>query len=141
MYEYSSCHNPWSLPGVIFCNEFSAIAPGTGYKYFFVYSEKEKRLLIIPYINYMSVNTSFSYRSGDLEVRYKDGQTPELVKWCKDSSGGEYCYTLCYWYDNEIKFVGFRPFCDLDKGFPLDIWQAMACLDKILNKEEECEDY
>lgn len=63
-------------------------------------------------------------RIDDLEIRQSE-KTLEIVKWEREA-----CYTICYWVDDDLKFVGDRPISD-----EID-WDTLRILIKIGYNEE-----
>lgn len=73
-------------------------------------------------------------RVGDIEFRQMPERQPEIIRWNKDSSGKEYCYTLMFFEkDSEgfyARFVGDRPM-KVDNHQVL--WSLMHYAQKVLD--------
>lgn len=94
----------------------------------------------------MSLEFSFKYK--DYELRacpkrlvelYPDepNETIDLIKWY-EHNGKKLCYSLAYFerYDEgyRLKFVGSRPFDDIEKEDVKVIWSALKHAQEILDE-------
>ena len=99
----------------------------------------------------MSLEFSFKYKDYELRacprrlVRFspeEPNETIDLLKW-NNSDIKPYCYSLAYFerYSEgyRLKFVGDRPFTDIDKEDLTVIWGALKQAQEILDQfyEEE----
>lgn len=90
----------------------------------------------------------FSWRYKDYELRAcpkklarfnanEPNETIDFVKWTTNSDGAEYCLSLAYWCKNsegyELKFVGDRPFKDIESEDLEIVWKALRVAQKVLD--------
>ena len=94
----------------------------------------------------MSLEFSFKYKDYELRacpkclVRFSpddQNETIDLLKWYK-SGDKSYCYSLAYFekYSEgyRLKFVGDRPFTDIDKEDLSIIWSVLKQAKEILDQ-------
>ena len=103
----------------------------------------------------VNANLEFSWKYKDYEihacpkhlVRFCEDEpnvTIDLVKWY-DHGGKRLCYSLAYFIKKEegydLRFVGNRPFEDIDAEDVLEVWEALktaqAVLDAFFRGDEE----
>lgn len=83
-----------------------------------------------------------NHRIGNLEFRrLREGRPAEIVRWCINGDGTEYCYTLL-WYQQGgegfyVEFVGRRPF---DEGIDDTLWALMQYGQDVLDAEFKLEE-
>ena len=87
----------------------------------------------------------FNSRINNLEVRScgkhllsdNEHNRAEIVKWAKDTSEKEYCWTVAYWSKGkegyDLQFVGGRPFETNSELFMKLAKQGQQMLDDVFN--------
>lgn len=90
----------------------------------------------------------FSWKYKDYELRAcpkrlarfnanEPNETIDFVKWTTNSDGAEYCFSLAYWSKDsegyDLKFVGDRPFKDIEPEDLEIVWKALRVAQKVLD--------
>ena len=98
----------------------------------------------------MTVNSDleFSWKYKDYELtacpkrlaRFSEdekNETIDLVKWCESWEGQRLCYSLAYFIREsegyDLRFVGNRPFEDIDAEDVPKVWEALKTAQAVLD--------
>lgn len=95
----------------------------------------------------MELNFSWKYK--DYELRacpkclvktriYDKNETIDFIKWATNSDDKKYCFSLAYWRREdegyELKFVGNRPFDEIETEDIEKVWGALRMAQNVLNE-------